>query len=251
MIETVYHIKGAPRIALISDMHGREGGEALASLRKNQPEIICITGDIIYGSFPDNDVSPLFSQEHVLPFLAACAGIAPTYLSLGNHELVLDAEDIAEIGKTGVTVLDNSWEQRDGLVIGGWTSAAVTDYRQTKPQGSGKRYPWPEHHEVVRKPETGWLEAYVQEKGYHILLSHHPEYYPMLPEGVELMLSGHAHGGQIRLFRRGLFAPGQGWLPRWTKGIYDGRMVVSAGLANTAAPVPRLFNPTEIVYTVP
>lgn len=250
MTETAYHIQGAPRIALVSDLHGRPGGKALASIRKNRPEIICITGDIIYGPFPEDDVSPLVSQEQVLPFLSACAGIAPTYLSLGNHEQALDAEDIAEIGKTGVTMLDNSWERRDGLVIGGWTSAYVTDYRRAKPTDSGRRYPRPEHHEPIRTPESGWLEAYVREKGYHILLSHHPEYYPMLPEGVELMLSGHAHGGQIRLFGRGLFAPGQGWFPQLTKGVYDGRLVVSAGLANTGAPVPRLFNPTEMVYVI-
>jgi predicted MPP superfamily phosphohydrolase len=65
------------------------------------------------------------------------------------------------------------------------------------------------------------------------------------------MLSGHAHGGQIRLFNRGLFAPGQGWWPKWTKGVYDHCLVVSTGLSNTASPIPRLFNPTEIVYVVP
>jgi predicted MPP superfamily phosphohydrolase len=68
---------------------------------------------------------------------------------------------------------------------------------------------------------------------------------------IDLVLSGHAHGGQIRLFGRGLFSPGQGLLPFYTGGIYSGpygKMIVSRGMANTAPPpIPRLFNPREIV----
>ena len=64
---------------------------------------------------------------------------------------------------------------------------------------------------------------------------------------IDLTLSGHAHGGQIRLLGQGLFAPGQGVLPRYTSGVYEGRLIVSRGLANTTF-VPRLFNPTEMVY---
>ena len=80
------------------------------------------------------------------------------------------------------------------------------------------------------------------------LLCHHPEYWPRyvrdLP--VDLTLSGHAHGGQIRLFGQGLFAPGQGLFPRYTSGVHEGRLVISRGLANTTR-IPRLFNPTELV----
>ena len=68
---------------------------------------------------------------------------------------------------------------------------------------------------------------------------------------IDLVLSGHAHGGQFRLFGQGIFSPGQGWFPEYTSGIHkgeNGRMIVSKGLANTAHMVPRLFNPTEIVY---
>ena len=100
-------------------------------------------------------------------------------------------------------------------------------------------------------PETGWLDDFAGQEGFHILLSHQPEYYPFIPNNIELMLSGHAHGGQIRLFRRGLFAPGQGWYPKYTKGKYDNRLIISAGLSNTASPIPRLFNPTEVVFVVP
>ena len=128
-----------------------------------------------------------------------------------------------------------------------------------------------------------WLEQFSQLSGYKVLLSHHPEYFdlidsvhvapeapaksaepmaPVAPEApaeptapaapaVDLLLCGHTHGGQWRLFNRGLFnrglfAPGQGFFPKYSKGVY-GRMVISAGLTNTTW-VPRINNPTEIVY---
>ena len=125
-----YIIPDAPRLALLSDLHGRPYQEAVFSLQRNKPDIICITGDIIYGIWPADDISPLVSQPYVLPFLERCAGIAPTYLSLGNHEQALDQKDLETIVNTGVTVLDNNWAQRNGVVIGGLTSAYVTDYRR-------------------------------------------------------------------------------------------------------------------------
>ena len=65
--------------------------------------------------------------------------------------------------------------------------------------------------------------------------------------GIDLLLSGHAHGGQFQFFGQGVFAPGQGIFPKYTTGVHDGRFVISRGLCNTAKPIPRLFNPTELV----
>ena len=70
--------------------------------------------------------------------------------------------------------------------------------------------------------------------------------YGFQEQPIDLVVSGHAHGGQWRFFGHGVFAPGQGILPKYTKGFYNGNLLVSAGMTNTA-PVPRLFNPTEIV----
>jgi hypothetical protein len=92
-------------------------------------------------------------------------------------------------------------------------------------------------------PDTEWLKD--SPEGYKVLLSHHPEYFGLIKDYADLILAGHSHGGQIRLFGHGLFAPGQGFLPKYSKGRYE-NMIVSAGLANTTW-VPRLFNPTEIV----
>ena len=81
---------------------------------------------------------------------------------------------------------------------------------------------------------------------FTLLMSHRPwrmEYY----EPFDLTVCGHAHGGQIRLFGQGLWAPNQGFLPEYTSGFYDigeSRMFVSRGLAKNA--LPRLFNRPEL-----
>ena len=180
-------------------------------------------------------------------------------MSLGNHEWMVDQEDLATLTATCVTLLDNSWVEQDGLAIGGLTSGYVTDYRTFRAEsGSSDRYPRQESISGIggavaasrHKPETAWLEEYSSAPGYHILLSHHPEYLPLIPSSIELILSGHAHGGQWRFFRHGVWAPGQGWWPKWTRGVYEGRLVVSAGLSNTTW-IPRIWNPTEVVYIEP
>lgn len=249
MTETVYTLPGVPKLALLSDLHARPYQHVTDSLRKNRPEMICIAGDCFYGSRPEDDVSPLVSQPNVLPFLEVCAQIAPTYLSLGNHEQWLDDQDLESIRKTGTVILDNEWMERDGFVIGGLTSGYCTDYRRFRaglPAG-GERYPEDLcQPEKTHLPDTTWLKDFVAVPGRHLLICHHPEYFPLIPEDI-LVLAGHAHGGQWRLFGHGVFAPGQGFWPKYTKGVYEGRLVVSAGLSNTAR-IPRFFNPTEVVY---
>ena len=113
-----------------------------------------------------------------------------------------------------------------------------------------ERYPACRHERgVITEPDIGWLEEFERQPGYRILLCHHPEYYPRFLKGrdIDLILSGHAHGGQWRIGRQGIFAPSQGLFPRLTEGVHDGRLVISRGLANRT-PVPRLNNPPEIVY---
>ena len=65
-------------------------------------------------------------------------------------------------------------------------------------------------------------------------------------QDIDLVVSGHAHGGQWRFFGRGVFAPGQGLFPKYTAGVHDDRLVISRGLKKTVMP-PRIFNPLEIV----
>lgn len=164
---------------------------------------------------------------------------------------------MALITETGVVVLDNEWKQisigRKSMVIGGLTSGYVMRQRDTLLSTERKSH---DYGSADCDVATSWLSDFAAQPGFKILLSHHPEYYPLVPSKVNLILSGHAHGGQWRFYNpfkriwRGVLAPGQGWFPKWTGGVYDGRLVVSAGLSNTTW-IPRINNPTEIVYIEP
>lgn len=254
MQESFYTVPGCPaRVALASDLHERPYDAVLASLRRSRPELICVPGDFFFGFLAQGGVK--VRESGMLPFFSACAALAPCYVSLGNHEWMISEEDMALIREAGGILLHDAYAVREAagtrLVIGGLSSSMVNAYRHLLRAGFSPEAAF--HRAHARSPHTppelDWLNAYCAEPGYHILLCHHPEYYPRYLRGrrVELILSGHAHGGQIRLFGRGLYAPGQGLFPRLTSGVTDGRLVVSRGLANRER-VPRLWNPTELVY---
>lgn len=265
MKNQIYHID-APvtrTIAHVSDLHNADGRPVLSSLRLHSPDFIAISGDLVVGKKPEDEKLLIESEKNILPFLSGCVQIAPTYISLGNHEGLLCEEDMEILTSTGVTVLDNQWIEMDGLVIGGLTSAYTVNYRQfrrkyNKDKRTEERYPYQARpsRSVRFLPDSSWLDTFEQQPGYKILLSHHPEYWniqePMLSNRhIDLVLSGHAHGGQIRFLGQGLYAPGQGWLPEYTAGVHRGpygHMIVSRGLANTAKMIPRLFNPRELIY---
>ena len=265
MVETVYKIPNAPHIALLADLHGRPYQRIIDRIRCYKPDLICIAGDIIYGTQPENDQSPLYMQVNVIPFLKACSSIAPSFMSLGNHEWMLDEDDLKHISDCGVIVLDNGFRgisfKGKQIVIGGLTSAYCLEYRhflneQNLMDQNISRYPNRDTVSISgqrrkacrRVPDTIWLEEFAAQEGYHILLSHHPEYWSFISRyPIELCLSAHAHGGQWRIFGHGVWTPGQGFWPKLTSGVHDGRLVISRGLSNTAR-IPRIFNPTEVVF---
>lgn len=130
---------------------------------------------------------------------------------------------LGEIRPDLIAIAGDLMERRDGAEAG----------------GGGAYGPW---------ARASFLRAFAAQPGYKVLLCHHPEYYePLLrPLDIQLVLSGHAHGGQIRLGGQGLFAPGQGFFPRYTAGLYEGRLLVSRGLRNNTC-LPRVHNPLELV----
>lgn len=250
MKDTIYKYNTPLRIALLADLHDRLFEWITKSLRAHKPDIICIVGDVVHRIDLSKQGLAIHQTEYVLPFLKACSEIAPTFLSLGNHEWPLCHDDLSVISQTSVTILDNSYVRYGEAVIGGLSSACFTAYKEYR-KDKDERYPewnYGDRPDSV-KPDTAWLADFCQKDGYKILLSHHPEYRNSYLKDIpiDLILSGHAHGGQIRLFGRGLFAPGQGVLPKYTSGIH-GNMIISKGLANTAGTIPRLFNPREVVY---
>ena len=254
MRETIYKYRTPLRIALLADLHDRPFERVTRSLKKRKPDMICIAGDVIHRlPTPAENSLVIYRTEFVLPFLKACADIAPTFFSLGNHEWKLSSEDIAVISETGAVVLDNGFVRHGGVVIGGLSSAGFTAYKEYR-RGKPERYPeWGYGDSPdMTEPDISWLGSFCGQEGFKLLLCHHPEYRDRYLKAMplDLVLCGHAHGGQIRLFGQGLFAPGQGFLPKYTGGVH-GNMIISRGLANTGGMVPRLFNPTETVYILP
>ena len=252
MQETFYTVPGCPvLVAQVSDLHERPYDDVITSLQRNRPDLICVTGDFFFGVMPRTQTKA--EESGMLSFFAACAELAPCFVSLGNHEWLITPEDITLIARTGVHILDNACTvctvKGAQLVIGGLSSGAASAGLRLAGEGIDLRTPY--LYEQLKKvpPVTDWLDAFCSTPGYRVLLCHHPEYYPRYckDRDIPLILSGHAHGGQIRIFGQGLFSPGQGFFPKHTSGTEDGRLVISRGLANRQK-VPRLFNPPEIVY---
>lgn len=263
MRDTLYHVDGCPmKIALLCDSHNRPCARVLSSLRRNRPDMIAVAGDFVDGHVSLEGHEGLLMMEragHAMELLEGCAAVAPTFVSLGNHEWMLNKRDVRMIQQAGCRVLDDGWERFGPLVVGGLSSGIVPEYRQWRSEQLDRSgyIRVPKNTSLTAdNPRTDWLDGFCNQEGFHVLLSHHPEYWPKLKSwDIELVLSGHAHGGQWRYLspstRRwaGVFAPGQGPFPQVTSGVYDDRLVVSRGLSNTA-PVPRLFNPVEVVYIV-
>lgn len=212
-------------IAQVSDLHGRDPRHVLEVLEKRPPDLIAVTGDLF---------TYLKEAPHTLPFLTRAAAVAPTFYVPGNHEQ-WEEGDREAIKATGAVLLENEARRFGDIWIGGLTSGFGLQR-----QGHFKQTP---------PPDREFLARFAALPGYKLLLCHHPEYYPLYirPLPIQLTLAGHAHGGQWRLFGQGLFAPGQGLFPPYTSGVYEDRLAVSRGLANTA-PFPRLFNPKELIY---
>lgn len=271
MKEQLYHIpaKFNLTIAVVADLHARDGAEVIRLLKEQKPDLITIPGDFVLKKRPQEngkimDIPIVAFQKNVMSFLNCCVEIAPTFISLGNHEAVLDEDDLAFVKASGAIVLDNTYRRiNSDVVIGGLTAGHVINYREYKASwinryGRTERYPSRNTREMPKwfDVKADWIDDFEKEYGYKILLNHHPEYWdlrdPYLSKHkIDLVLSGHAHGGQIRLFNRGLYAPGQGFFPKFTKGVYKGeygRLIVSTGLCNTSLVVPRILNPTELVF---
>lgn len=223
-----YTIEGPKlEIALVTDLHDRDPAKVIRILRSRPADIICITGDMTDKIYHNR------LREKTLDTFRAIAETGKTYFSLGNHERALGLKEMSMITKTGVTVLENRYVKlSSGLWLGGLTSMTYEN-----PDDHGRTY------------FSDFIDRFSSLYGYRILMCHHPEYYEwyLKNKKLDLVLSGHAHGGQWRLFGRGVYSPGQGLWPKYTRGVYDDHLVVSAGCANSTI-IPRIFNPTEVVF---
>ena len=227
------------RIAHVSDLHNTEMGKnnekLLAMLRDAAPDMIAITGDLIDSRNTDIEVALKFVREAVK--------IAPCYYVTGNHEARVNeyGELKAGMETAGVTVLEDvrteiSMEGATITLIGVNDPSYQTDYLFGD-------------SETVLNTK---LEKLHTENGeFTVLLSHRPELFDTYADhGLDLVLSGHAHGGQFRLpFFGGLVAPNQGFFPEYDAGIYtegNTNMLVSRGIGNSILPF-RINNRPEVI----
>ena len=266
MVETCYAAPSCPvSIALVTDTHNSPADAVLENLCRRKPALILLAGDFVYAAPPTVPGRlKMLDSRYALSLLQGCAAVAPTFVSLGNHEWMLNDFDLERVTSCGVTVLDNRYTSISvgsaKLCIGGLSSARFTAYqtwRQKQP--AAFLYPGPDRTVWTGKPEPriDWLDDFERQSGYRILLCHHPEYVPsyLKDRSIDLIVSGHAHGGQWRYYSRrrqewrGVYAPGQGLLPKLTGGVH-GNHIISRGLSNNA-PIPRLNNPPELVYILP
>ena len=230
------------RIVELSDLHLREYGEKNADLveriRNLKPDIIAVAGDMNIDENPDYTV--------VLELMEQLVEIAPVYYGPGNHEWAgiygwhynAMADDIAA---TGAHFLLQQYEDVEingnKLRIGG-----IFEWPR-------EQLEWPNSQKVVDA-----LDAQKQDTSdvYTILICHCPEvFYTSLQNvQVDLAISGHAHGGLVRLpHTDGLWSTSQGFLPKYTSGVRqigESTVVISRGLGDSE-PYPRIFNQPELV----
>ncbi len=228
-------------IAHISDLHnttfGKDNETLLEELKRIDPDIIAVTGDSVDSRRTDIKIT--------VDFFKKALEIAPVYYVTGNHEARIDSypELEEQLKNAGVIYAENKLIpiKRNGEKI---TLCGVAD-----PYFSAD-YLFNDEASVIEHA----LDNLIASDSFTILLSHRPEFFDLYcKHGFDLVLSGHAHGGQFRLpFVGGFIAPGQGLFPKYDSGLYEKentKMLVSRGLGNSIIPL-RLFNRPEIISVI-
>ena len=227
------------RIAQVSDLHNAEFGEGnkdlIAMLSQTDPDIIVITGDLIDSRQTDIEIALEFARQVIK--------ISPVYYVTGNHEARVPEYENLKMGleEAGVIVLENQKVilEQEGESI---NLIGIDD------PSFKEDYLFGDAASVTR---AALSELQNESDGYTILLAHRPELFDIyVDSGVDLVFSGHAHGGQFRLpIIGGLVAPDQGFFPKYDAGLFSQEnttMIVSRGVGNSIIPV-RFNNRPEII----
>ena len=227
------------RIVQVSDLHnakfGKENERLIVALERVDADVIVITGDMIDSRNTDVEVAISFAQKTV--------NIAPVYYINGNHESRVP-EEYEKLKKglieAGATVLEN--ESVD-ITVGEDTITLIgindPGFRMELVDDT-----------MEQNVAHQLMKVIPDNDNYKILLAHRPHYFDVYAGNVDLVLSGHAHGGQFRIpLVGGLVAPGQGFFPEYYEGSYikdNTEMIVSRGIGNSIIPF-RINNKPEII----
>ncbi|MCM1579285.1 MAG: metallophosphoesterase [Ruminococcus sp.] len=269
-LKTVYYTVNADglaegvRIVQISDLHSESYGKNMQTLINAidaaAPDIIVLTGDIYDDILPKDNVTALLSD---------IGGRYPCFYVAGNHEFRTPkwADFKREAESLGVHVLEGENVTVNGITICGAARAADNSIgwadsvkkcaaALSAPDNTDNSHddPGSSAGNTVSSADNTVSSPNAARSGFAVLLCHFPEdidYYRSFGK-FDLILSGHAHGGQWRLpfFQNGLFSPGEGIFPKYSGGRFDFpdcSMIVSRGLSRTKTKVPRIFNNPELV----
>ena len=221
------------RIVELADLHGRVFGRGsrrlLAAVRRAEPDLICIDGDL-FDEHTDLAMLP--------PLLRGLCAIAPVYYVTGNHEWRVPGLRgiLAQMRACGVTVLQDDWRVlrrgEDALIVAGTDDPCGPAERKTPA-------------ELIAD-----IRAEAGEAAFLLLLTHRNDQLPQWSAlGVQAVLAGHCHGGVVRLpFVGGLFGTDRRLFPAWDAGLYrqgETALYVSRGLGYTNVHF-RLFNRPEV-----
>ncbi len=226
-------------IVHVSDYHNTLFGEnnkvLVDKIKENKPDLIAVTGDLIDSRSTDLDVALLLMKE--------MRKIAPVYYVSGNHESRVPEYAALEnsLQEIDIEVLNNR------MIIPNKEVAPIYLYGVRDPAFTRRKSG--ESERSIMKKQLDSLPQY--DHKYAVLLSHRPELLDLYAEySFDLVLSGHAHGGQVRLpMFGGVLAPNQGFFPMLTSGMHkmnNTTMIISRGIGNSAFPL-RVNNPPELI----
>ncbi len=239
-------VTGAVCVVLLTDLHGREFGkdnrQLLEKIAAEKPDLIALAGDIFNHDADADEIDRMCS------FIQRAAEIAPVYFGMGNHEAervaTYDGDLLERIRQSGAVVLDAEYLdlEVDGTPVrlGGYMGHYRTPHLNTDDP-------------VLMDKYNRFFDDFEDTDRFKLLLNHVPtnwvdwDYTDKYP--VDLVLSGHYHGGLIRIpfLEQGLIAPYVGLFPPHTKGMFSGSQatcILTTGLAGSR--LPRFFNPPEI-----
>ncbi len=238
------NIENGYKIAHISDYHNTKNSflndEILSSLEAEKPDAIVLTGDLVDCRKTD--------IEKGIDFVSRIVKIAPVYYVTGNHECNISIENqsafdnmITDLKALGVVVLKNEG-----------TEIILPNNEKINVFGINDPYFHCEYASEVEAATDSLCALFeVNKNELNILLAHHPEQLNVYSKyNFDLVFSGHAHGGQVRLFNQSLIAPDQGLFPEFTDGKYkagETTLLVSRGIGNSIIPL-RVFCRPHLIY---
>lgn len=242
-------IKETTKIVLISDLHNNQFGKSnkrlVNKIRKQDPDLILMDGDILNEDGKN--------AQTATSLIRALKKTAPVYYALGNHEIVYkqrkDKNLCQKLQQAGAKVVEKEYEdleiRNNKIRIGGLYEYAFAE------DGAGNMF-----KEGMPSKVRNFLEDFQNTDAFKLMLSHRPDSFIFGQAAdtwkIDLVASGHAHGGQVRIpGKGGLYGGDQGWFPKYVEGNYHFKtvknMVITRGLGSDKEKLPRFHNIPEIV----